>query len=476
MPRAREVEVDGRAAAADREGVRPALLPRVEPAPGVLARPADGARLGLRGRARHRHRHRAHPAAAREDRARPAEPAPPRDGLGRRLPVRAVIGFALAVAARDARRRPRRDARAAAAADRPAPARRARAARRRAAARRGARLGLGDVPHGRRREDPRRRGGGRLGGGRRGARARHARSRAAIDRLAIGVGAARRRRPRARARRRTGRASSPTSAARSTRWPRTSRASSTPAASSSPRRATTCARRSPRSRRCSRRSRTASPSPTSTSSPLQDQARRLAALVDDLFELARIDAGALALELADGRARAARRVVPPRLRGRGARAERARSSSALEPALAAARCAPGTGRARPAQPAHERAPPHAVRRHRRRPRSRRPTTTSGSPSRTPARASRPRPRSACSTASGAATRRARRRRRRRARPRDRTRARRGPGRTDLGRAARDGRRPGLLHAPRCPVGVLLSVFARRRGSGCLTVRVCSRCR
>ena len=57
-----------RAAAADGEGVRPALLPRVEPAQRLLARPAHEPRLGLRGRARHGHRDRAHPAAPREDR------------------------------------------------------------------------------------------------------------------------------------------------------------------------------------------------------------------------------------------------------------------------------------------------------------------------------------------------------------------------------------------------------------------------
>ena len=49
--------------------------------------------------------------------------------------------------------------------------------------------------------------------------------------------------------------------------------------------------------RCSRRSKTASPSPRNTSRPLQEHARRLGTLVDDLFELARIDAGALSHEL-----------------------------------------------------------------------------------------------------------------------------------------------------------------------------------
>ena len=45
------------------------VLPRLEPAAGVLARPADGPRLGLRGGARHGHGHRPHPAAALQDRA-----------------------------------------------------------------------------------------------------------------------------------------------------------------------------------------------------------------------------------------------------------------------------------------------------------------------------------------------------------------------------------------------------------------------
>ena len=53
-PRARCGDARGaparRAAAADGEGVRPALLPRVEPAQRVLARPAHESRLGLRGR------------------------------------------------------------------------------------------------------------------------------------------------------------------------------------------------------------------------------------------------------------------------------------------------------------------------------------------------------------------------------------------------------------------------------------------
>ena len=99
----------------------------------------------------------------------PSRPAAPRDGLGRRLPVRPVI------AARARRRRRRRSPSGLvvafalrAAADGPAPARRARAARGLPAARRRPALRLGHVPHGRRREDPRRR--GRLGAPRRSSR------------------------------------------------------------------------------------------------------------------------------------------------------------------------------------------------------------------------------------------------------------------------------------------------------------------
>ena len=52
-PRARRRDAGGApargAAAADSEGVRPALLSRIEPAQRVLARPAHESRLGLRG-------------------------------------------------------------------------------------------------------------------------------------------------------------------------------------------------------------------------------------------------------------------------------------------------------------------------------------------------------------------------------------------------------------------------------------------
>ena len=72
--------------------------------------------------------------------------------------------------------------------------------------------------------------------------------------------------------------------------------------------------------------------------PLHDQARRLAALVEDLFELARIDAGALAHEL---RAVSLAPLVESCIRGfeAEARARNVRLERRLEPAPEA-RCAP----------------------------------------------------------------------------------------------------------------------------------------
>src|SRR6266576_3188446 len=48
-------------------------------------------------RARHWNGHRPHPAPAPEDRGRRLAPAPPRDGIRRRLSLHAMIQFALAV-------------------------------------------------------------------------------------------------------------------------------------------------------------------------------------------------------------------------------------------------------------------------------------------------------------------------------------------------------------------------------------------
>ncbi len=66
-----EARKDGRLLSLTAKRVRPALVPRLQPRARVLPRPADGPRLGLRGRARHRHRDRPRPPAAREDRGRP---------------------------------------------------------------------------------------------------------------------------------------------------------------------------------------------------------------------------------------------------------------------------------------------------------------------------------------------------------------------------------------------------------------------
>ena len=74
-------------------------------------------------------------------------------------------------------------------------------------------------------------------------------------------------------------------------------ASSTPAANSSPGRATTCEPPSRRCKRCSRQSRTDWRRPTSTFLRSREQIRGLSLLIDDLFELACIDAGALTLQL-----------------------------------------------------------------------------------------------------------------------------------------------------------------------------------
>ena len=135
--------------------------------------------------------------------------------------------------------------------------------------------------------------------------------------------------------------------------------------------------------------------------------RRSRLLVDDLFELGRIDAGALTLELRElpiapvverclvglG-AEAAQRRRPPGNRGTG-RCHRALRSR--------------QDRAGPPEPAHQRAPSHADRRLRRGRREAGPTTRCTSGWRTPATASTPRASSGCSSASGAATRRAPRR-------------------------------------------------------------------
>ena len=85
----------------------------------------------------------------------PAHPAAPADGLGRRLQARPVIALALVVAASSLAVGARCRLRAAGGTERLAAARRPRVPLGLRSARRRAALGLGDVPHGRRREDPR---------------------------------------------------------------------------------------------------------------------------------------------------------------------------------------------------------------------------------------------------------------------------------------------------------------------------------
>ena len=118
-----------------------------------------------------------------------------------------------------------------------------------------------------------------------------------------------------------------------------SRSSSTPAASSSPGRATTCARRSRRCTAMLEAIEDGLAEPDEYLPALHDQVRQLTALVDDLFELARIDAGDLTLELAetplDG-------IVERCLRGltAEARARHVRLHAELDRRPAIVRCAP----------------------------------------------------------------------------------------------------------------------------------------
>ena len=95
---AREVPAGRWRGRADGAGVRSPLVPRLASATGLLARPAHDERLGLRARARDRHRDRPRQASAEEDRGGPRAAAAPPDGLGCRLQARAVIQSGLVVA------------------------------------------------------------------------------------------------------------------------------------------------------------------------------------------------------------------------------------------------------------------------------------------------------------------------------------------------------------------------------------------
>src|SRR5262249_25106671 len=85
--------------AAHGEGVRASCLPGFAPASRLLPRPADGARLGLRGGRRHRHGDGPHPAPAGEDRSRSGPAEAPAHRVGNGLPPRSMIELALVVAA-----------------------------------------------------------------------------------------------------------------------------------------------------------------------------------------------------------------------------------------------------------------------------------------------------------------------------------------------------------------------------------------
>ena len=303
----------------------------------------------------------------------PAQPAAPRDRLGRRLPVRAVIGSRSSSPLRTLAA-----GLAATLALRLLPTVRLQLAGlallavccrcRRAAVR------LGDVPHGRRREDPRGRRGGRIG--RRRAALVLARSIARrIERLRAASARARGGRPRgARARGRPARARGARPLVqRDGREPR------------EPLRRAPRARgrRKPRPAHADRvdhgdaRGDRGRPRRRLSEylAPLQEQARRLSQLVEDLFELARIDAGALASSC---RVVALAPLVESCLRGFEAeararrRAARARATEAPRRALRAR-----AGRARAAQPAHERPPAHALGRNGRSRRRRRGRATCG---------------------------------------------------------------------------------------------------
>ena len=368
-PRARRrrrarCDEDGRAAAADGEGVRPALLPRVAPAPGLLARPADEPRLGLRGRARHRHRHRPRPPPAREDRARP---------VAARATSR-PSGASATGSCRDRSRSPSRPATLAvglvgALALRLLPTVRLQLAGLALLAvvlplAAVLALGLGHVPHGRRRQDPRRLGGVGLGGRRGGARCSARSIARRVERLRSASARARRRRPR-----RPGAEDGPRELAELGRS-FNEMAASLERLFDARRELVAWAShdlRTPlaRCRRCSRRSRTASPTPDEYLRALQRAGAARSPRSSTTSSSSRGSTPARCRSSCRGRARAARRVVPARRRGGGARAAVTPRSDARRHRRGALRA--GQGRARAAQPAHERAPPHAGGRHRRRP-------------------------------------------------------------------------------------------------------------
>ena len=172
--------------------------------------------------------------------------------------------------------------------------------------------------------------------------------------------------------------------------------------------------------------------------PLRDRVRTLSQLVDDLFELARIDAGALTIELTDAQID---QVVAGCLSGFEAQARLAQVSleARLGEALPAVRCAPDKSRTCPPEPAHERLAPHPVGRDDRRSRQR---TGSRSRGRRGGLRQRDRRRQRTKDLRALLARRPEPHlRRRRSRSGDRPRSHRGPGRAHLGREPTRRRRP-----------------------------------
>ena len=125
--------------------------------------------------------------------------------------------------------------------------------------------------------------------------------------------------------------------------------------------------------------------PETTLPVLREQVAVLSSLVDDLFELARIDAGSLTMELRDARLEP---VIGSCLRG--VEADARRRGIDLEASVPDGRqraMRAGEGRAGALQPRHERSAAHTVRRIGRRPRRAGRPRGAASPSRTPAKAS-----------------------------------------------------------------------------------------
>ena len=431
------------------------MVPRQPSAPCVLARPADGERLGLR---------RPHSTRARSPctsagcarRSRTIRPQPRHLetvwGVGYRLaavianasssPLATLgVGLALALALRALPTVRLQLAGLAVLAVLPAAGRRAA-------------VGLGDVPHGRRREDPRRHGGV---GARRPSSPRSGWARSIVDSIdgvrdasvELAHGDLDGARARGRAARR-----SPTLAASFNEMaskPRTPlRRTARARGMGEPRPAHAARQHAGDARGARGRSRRRPAEYAAGRS--REQVRAPVLLVDDLFELARIDAGALDLELQEaadrsGRVRAAcaawRRRLGCAARHAGRRGRRMPSPRALRPNKVERVLMNLLTNALHHTP---------YRRRGRRASSSRGEARCGSRSRTRVKVSTKKHGSVCSSASGGAT--VALVARRRPRARNRARARRGARGTHLGGGSRGRRRPCLLHAARGLIGPL----------------------